>query len=781
MKKHPFSTSLGKAKVAFAFALSAGLLMVPTAIPASATSPSGVSASATAPLQAASTLGLEYTDPMALLTFDSNVGVVLRGPSIPATESEADLYNTPTSTPTLTCYEGVTSAAPDAIASTKTITGQGSYGSDESMLVLYFYMDEVPTSDVDLCTMTGTTYLHSEGTSQFAFNKDGAKAIYGDPAKLVAQAQAQLNTVKTAAANLYKKAGKFDRLNNLRTELRRALKTNSIIIRPIGEQALTAGTNVTHLIRSESNSSSLSAAVRLADARLVTMKYNGKTKKTSFTVSPKEFDNRITSTATTAKSSAQASVKTQGALKPPTSSYFKLGSTSPIYGLRVDYTGVDVFVALKASRGVLSIPAFAQTGLVLEYGYSKFEGSSFAFHGPAADVNRGLAALKLTVPNASYVATDRNLDVRVDVTAMKHRSDLAFNPQNLHFYKFVSYPSGTANADKTGDKSTAAAEASKELGVSGYLATITDADENSFVAEKIRDAKNIWINGSDSETEGVWKYTSGPEKGQTFWNGCGAKATPAGSAPAGMFTKWNEPDKEPNNYIANGDTCEQAGVTGKQATAGEDCAVTNWSRPWIALEYRTGYWNDLACDSPADSEHVGGYLIEYGEKIVTAFEGVETSSSVLKARPASVKAVAPNFFQKVFSLLGMSKKVTFLPKKPKKPATFTFTAKVRIQTPGTYNVVIKRPNGKGAPFQFQPETSVTRSVRTTYTTAVWKLVIITRKDNEVVTIKPVLKTNNPLKPKDTKLFFELRPRPVTINQICWVGGCQSASIPVPNK
>jgi Flp pilus assembly protein TadG len=54
-------------------------------------------------------------------------------------------------------------------------------------------------------------------------------------------------------------------------------------------------------------------------------------------------------------------------------------------------------------------------------------------------------------------------------------------------------------------------------------------------------------------------------------------------------------------------------------------------------------------------------------------------------------------------------------------------------------------------------------------------------DNQVVTVNPVLKTQNWIKPKDTELFWELKPKPAAINQICWVGWCQSTSIPVPKS
>ena len=55
-------------------------------------------------------------------------------------------------------------------------------------------------------------------------------------------------------------------------------------------------------------------------------------------------------------------------------------------------------------------------------------------------------------------------------------------------------------------------------GATGYLVTITDADENEFIKSNTT-ARNVWIGASDQETEGTWKWMAGPEAGITFWGG----------------------------------------------------------------------------------------------------------------------------------------------------------------------------------------------------------------------------------------------------------------------
>ena len=72
-------------------------------------------------------------------------------------------------------------------------------------------------------------------------------------------------------------------------------------------------------------------------------------------------------------------------------------------------------------------------------------------------------------------------------------------------------------------------------GLTGYLATITSAAENSFLTSKI--STNTWIGGSDDATytsnthpaisnalgqgsakqgEGTWEWVTGPDNGKTF-------------------------------------------------------------------------------------------------------------------------------------------------------------------------------------------------------------------------------------------------------------------------
>ncbi|WP_434479227.1 lectin-like protein [Gemmatimonas sp.] len=125
---------------------------------------------------------------------------------------------------------------------------------------------------------------------------------------------------------------------------------------------------------------------------------------------------------------------------------------------------------------------------------------------------------------------------------------------NGHYYQFVN-----TNVDWNG--AFAAANASSYLGMQGYLATITSAGENTFIAGLI--TRSVWLGGSDDVIEGTWTWRNGPEAGQAF-----------------TYTNWDL--GEPNNF-----------------GGGED---------YIEMPLH-GKWNDVG--GPWFPNFVNGYVIEY--------------------------------------------------------------------------------------------------------------------------------------------------------------------------
>jgi len=179
--------------------------------------------------------------------------------------------------------------------------------------------------------------------------------------------------------------------------------------------------------------------------------------------------------------------------------------------------------------------------------------------GTMANINTALTSLKVNTGSVRG-------NVVLSVAATINPTGYYYNGVNGHFYRPIT----------TGATYTAARAASLLTtfkGQTGYLVTITSADEDAFIFNNVPQG-NIWFALTDEVSEARWTIDAGPEKGTLIKINNGQTN---GNIP-GQYNNWA--GGEPNN---SGD---------------EDYAVTKWGGG--------SQWNDLP------NHFSNPYVIEYG-------------------------------------------------------------------------------------------------------------------------------------------------------------------------
>jgi hypothetical protein len=204
---------------------------------------------------------------------------------------------------------------------------------------------------------------------------------------------------------------------------------------------------------------------------------------------------------------------------------------------------------LDTNRGLVAASGFTLTG----------NKTRLVVTGTMADINTALASLKVNTGSVKG-------NVLLSVAATVNPVGYYYNGVNGHFYRPI-----TTTATYTGARAASLLTTFK--GQTGYLVTITSADEDAFIFNNVPQG-NIWFALTDEASEARWIIDAGPEAGTLIKINNGQLN---GNIP-GQYNNWAP--GEPNN------------------SGNEDYAVTKWSGG--------SQWNDLP------NNFFNPYVIEYG-------------------------------------------------------------------------------------------------------------------------------------------------------------------------
>lgn len=86
--------------------------------------------------------------------------------------------------------------------------------------------------------------------------------------------------------------------------------------------------------------------------------------------------------------------------------------------------------------------------------------------------------------------------------------------ENGHYYDFITESRTWSSAlARAGQLTFDPDGAGGQPDVSGYLVTITSANEQSFLNQHFGNSGFYWIAASDGAVEGAWRWSAGPESG----------------------------------------------------------------------------------------------------------------------------------------------------------------------------------------------------------------------------------------------------------------------------
>jgi hypothetical protein len=236
-----------------------------------------------------------------------------------------------------------------------------------------------------------------------------------------------------------------------------------------------------------------------------------------------------------------------------------------------ELTGFNSTETLLASISLVNPPSGTTfvinttTGLTAASGFTlSGNKTKLVFTGTMASINTALASLKVNTGSVSG-------DVNISVAATINPTGFFYNGTNGHFYKPV-----TATNDRTTYTNARARSLLTTFkGQTGYLVTITSADEDAFIFANVP-ATNVWFAATDEVIDGRWVIDAGPEKGTVMKTSNGQFT----GNIAGVYNNWAQ--GEPNG--ANGS--ENYAVAKWNGAASWNDLSNNWNNPYV-IEYGT--------------------------------------------------------------------------------------------------------------------------------------------------------------------------------------------------
>jgi hypothetical protein len=231
-----------------------------------------------------------------------------------------------------------------------------------------------------------------------------------------------------------------------------------------------------------------------------------------------------------------------------------------------ELTGFSATSTLLASISLVNPPTGTTfylnttTGLTAASGFTLSGNKTrLVITGTMASINTALASLKINTGTITG-------DINISVAATVNPTGYYYNGVNGHFYRPITTGATYTNA-------RAASLLTTFKGQTGYLVTITSADEDAFIFNNVPQG-NIWFALTDEASEARWTIDAGPEKGTLIKINNGQLN---GNIP-GQYNNWAP--GEPND------------------SGNEDYAVTKWGGG--------SQWNDLP------NHFSCAYVIEYG-------------------------------------------------------------------------------------------------------------------------------------------------------------------------